>query len=306
MDSTPMASRGRKPNESPAATANKPSLSGQKGAMSVGNAPAQGELVEASSSPSKKKSPPSFQNIKYPNEVVTFRIIDTKNKYLVHKEFAIYHSSVLAKAFEEKNEYTFGVFSDDAVRPLIQWLYTQSIDGYLSHEDSLKIPANPASSEIGREVMFQVHKEQCAVAELWALARWLCMPDLQNLAVDQLRRLARKYRTLPTSPEFGNRIGATGVPLRKAVVHTWAWLFSIGGDQARRDCSDLISTWPYSLLTDIVMTIAKKAADKEYRIQNEVNDKLYHVDENGIFYVKAAESDNNSQVPKKRKAEESN
>jgi hypothetical protein len=93
-------------------------------------------------------------------------------EYVVHTEFAGHYSKVFRDAFDSNRiegqplTYRLEDTMDCAVRLLVKWIYTQSLDGAYGDND------------------YDI------LVELWILANKLCMTPLQNLVIDKLPKAA--------------------------------------------------------------------------------------------------------------------
>ncbi|PVH85664.1 hypothetical protein DL98DRAFT_568007 [Cadophora sp. DSE1049] len=95
-------------------------------------------LTPPTSSPSKSIRPSkgskvksNIPTLKKPAQLVTLYAGQSKEKFVVHREFACRYSPVLDAAFKsdfvegQTQEYRFEDTSEDAVRLLVHWFYTQ-------------------------------------------------------------------------------------------------------------------------------------------------------------------------------------
>src|SRR6185437_15763736 len=84
-----------------------------------------------------------------------------------------------------------------AVRLLVQWLYSQSLSPHLQQlkED---FGAN-ISNEEGRQICAQ---EDLALAQLWVLADMLQIPELQNHVMQMMQDIAMERDCAPASSTY--------------------------------------------------------------------------------------------------------
>ncbi|TVY50526.1 hypothetical protein LCER1_G005359 [Lachnellula cervina] len=136
----------------------------------------------SSSTRKSKNKEPGFWK---PQELITLKVHGTSEAFAVHKEFACHHSPVLNAAFngpfvEGRTQiYELEDTTCRAVRLLVYWLYTQTVDLTLPSydENALKIQAS-------------------SFAELWVLADFLLIPRLQNAVLSAITSVRRSHHCL--------------------------------------------------------------------------------------------------------------
>lgn len=92
------------------------------------------------------------------------------------------------------------------------------------------IPQMPPQKQ--REVYDQI----LTTSNLWVFAEKLMIKSLQNVAIDQLERLARKHRTVPPLAVIRYVVQNTSenLPLRKMVIKLRSWYLSAGAEDVAR------------------------------------------------------------------------
>ncbi|KAL2072723.1 hypothetical protein VTL71DRAFT_12066 [Oculimacula yallundae] len=207
--------------------------------------------------PEKQKLPkPDFSE---PATFVTFLVgpEDYITKFVVHKEFACYHSSVLRAAFAsnfvEGQTQTYRIIdtSPDAFQLFVQWLYTQKLQLHrLRH-----LEASGLTDESGEDEEYDMGDEDMSLAKLWVLADKLAIPKLQNSAMTCILKFA-SGNVIPTLPyHYIYENTGIGSPLRRLVVEQCAhelphyYIYS---------CAEY---FPRELLLDIFAYTAKNFRD---------------------------------------------
>ncbi|TVY36386.1 hypothetical protein LSUB1_G004769, partial [Lachnellula subtilissima] len=120
-----------------------------------------------------------------PQELVTLKVQNTSEAFVVHKEFACHHSPVFNAAFNgpfvEGQTQVYGLedTTTRAVRLLVYWLYTQKVDLTLPNDDHSALKAQASS-----------------LAELWVLADFLLIPRLQNAVLGAIVSVRREHHSL--------------------------------------------------------------------------------------------------------------
>ncbi|KAE8446888.1 hypothetical protein EG329_011519 [Mollisiaceae sp. DMI_Dod_QoI] len=174
--------------------------------------------------------------------------------FVIHKDFATYHSPVLKAAFDsdfiegQKQEYRFeDDFEEDVVRLLAHWFYTSilslsQING-LSWENETSMEAFTTQS-------------RCLI-KLYVLADRLLIPTLQNQVLLKLDELAEKRHTMAVFmvPYVYENTGAES-PLRQWMV--WMLAIEIAPNVYARESSKL----PHSMLMDIITLLSETHPSK--------------------------------------------
>ncbi|KAF4626084.1 hypothetical protein G7Y89_g12075 [Cudoniella acicularis] len=230
---------------------------------------------EASSS--LAETPPNFR---LPHQLVTLKHPTTEASFMVHKEFACYYSPVLKEAFQQGEVYEISVtWHFEPIQLLVQWLYNQRFDKQTLHEESLNALDEPPDME----VTSLVHEEQFLMGQLWTLAKHLQIPGLQNDAIDQIRRLARKYRTLSMDDEFFGILfdhATPGTALHEAVIDLYSWLLTVEKGAYREKIARGISRTPRTIVSGVLTALPEYGSKgPDYNL----NYALYHVDDKGNF-----------------------
>ncbi|KAG4424720.1 hypothetical protein IFR04_002068 [Cadophora malorum] len=121
----------------------------------------------------------------HPDVFVTFLIGPEPNptKFVVHREFACYHSKVLNAAFNsnfiegQTQTYQLEDTTPGTFKLLVQWLYTQKLK-----ISQLTCPEQfgGLAEKVDRDADVCWYEEDMNLARLWVLADRLGMPKLQN------------------------------------------------------------------------------------------------------------------------------
>lgn len=156
---------------------------------------------------------------------------ESAKHFIVHREFASYHSPVFKAAFESKlmegRTQTYridGPFDDNVIRVLAHWLCTSEIDlNYIKNLETgnlIQLPQARTGDRVVRNIDPFVELLIC----LWVLANRLLVPKLQNAALEKLSELVMAQRLLPSqkSCEFAYEHTAEGSSLRAWIVICWA------------------------------------------------------------------------------------
>ncbi|KAG4433063.1 hypothetical protein IFR05_011457 [Cadophora sp. M221] len=190
---------------------------------------ATSDMVEKSfrkERPEKQKIPmPSFAE---PATQFTFLIGPGDNpiKFLVHKEFTCYYSSVLSAAFNgsfvegQTQTYRIEDTSPSAFRLFFQWLYSQKIDVYFLMETGRREATY--GSPTPEESRALIQTENMDLVELWVLADRLAIPELQNLAVKHINAIGNLDDPATETFDYIYQNTVYDSPLRRLVVQQCA------------------------------------------------------------------------------------
>jgi len=140
------------------------------------------------------------------HEVVTFKIgkAPGMKTMIVHKEVSCFYSPVLKAAsdseFIEGQTQTY-VLEDvevETFRLAVQWFYGQQIESYLTQEEVDAVRCNVTHTKENKEIVdTKIEKRQNDLVRLWVLGDRLGIPDLQNLAVDELDQIRKDWDLIP-------------------------------------------------------------------------------------------------------------
>ncbi|KAF8851459.1 hypothetical protein BDZ45DRAFT_679097 [Acephala macrosclerotiorum] len=150
------------------------------------SSPEDAQLVQANKSPTKKQKIDTltFQD---PTSTMMFTVGEGEPKsFLVHKEVAC-KSPVIAKFVEGSGDlpYHFQNSTEREVRLLLQYLYSQKLVLEQLRDDP----------ELTDDL---IREEDLALVKLWVLAEELEIPSLQNLVINSIDEIYRKYAAFPT------------------------------------------------------------------------------------------------------------
>jgi hypothetical protein len=130
--------------------------------------------------------------------------------FKVHKEFACHYSPFLKAAFNsnfvegQTQTYQCQDTSEVAVRLLIHWFYTQTLD------------TKPFNANDRQAVL----AEDRSLVKLWILADKMLIPRLQNLVVEKLVSLRSQANiTLTHCIDYIYKHTAKGSPLPRLLLH---------------------------------------------------------------------------------------
>ncbi|KAN0122681.1 hypothetical protein V8E51_001007 [Hyaloscypha variabilis] len=135
-------------------------------------------------------------SLKKPAELVTLYAGKSNEKFVVHKEFVTHYSPVLRAAFSsdfiegQTQTYRLEDTTEEAVRLLIHWIYTQKLD-ITKFDDWKPAPESPER--------FAIRKQNDSLANLWVLAEKLFIPQLLNLAIEEIEDIRVCSRSIPLS-----------------------------------------------------------------------------------------------------------
>ncbi|TVY24086.1 hypothetical protein LHYA1_G006974 [Lachnellula hyalina] len=157
----------------------------------------------------KTKAPnPSFRN---PTELITVEFGPEKIRFVVHKEFACYHSPVLKAALNsnfiegQTQTYTLRDPRETTGRVFVHWLYSQQLLDYNDWE--------PKSSQDKHLILIQLHM----------LADKLLIPRLQNAIIQLMHQHIREHKlVLRRTLKYVYKETETGSLLRRFILHLCA------------------------------------------------------------------------------------
>lgn len=148
------------------------------------------------------------------NDLV-FLIAKDESKFTVHKAFACFYSPVLKAAFEsefiEGQTQTFRLsdYDADTVQLFVYWVYSQEVS-------PVQVPAK--NDTLGKYEVFTA--AQLALAQVWNLAGYLCVPRLQNYTIRKLEEVCDEFEYVPnTALHYVYETTAVDSPLRKWFLH---------------------------------------------------------------------------------------
>ncbi|KAH7417490.1 hypothetical protein BKA64DRAFT_636848 [Cadophora sp. MPI-SDFR-AT-0126] len=164
---------------------------------------------------------PRIPTLKKAAQLVTLYAGKSKEKFIVHKEFACHYSPVLDAAFKsdfvegQTQEYRFEDSSVEAVRLLVHWFYTQMLD---------IIDPTELVDEHVEGVIERALNQDMALIKLWVLAEKLLIPRLQNFVIDEMERCGKIICRVPVQC-FKEAYEKTspGSPLRRFLVDDCGW-----------------------------------------------------------------------------------
>jgi hypothetical protein len=159
--------------------------------------------------------------------MVTFIIgSEERETFFVDKELVCHYSPILDKAFNSESKagqtqiYEIEDTTPDVFRILIQWLYIQKV-GCMNHVAFF--------STIKTSAEVDEHLEDCvpqtaSLLQLWILAEFLLLPQLQNEIMNALHSISQWCLT-PFSANLNYIYDKTaaGSPLRRFVANMLAW-----------------------------------------------------------------------------------
>ncbi|PMD39701.1 hypothetical protein L207DRAFT_583559 [Hyaloscypha variabilis F] len=131
------------------------------------------------STPIKVPRPgPTFFNSQ---ELVTFHVGSgtEKQTFLAHKE---------------SQSYTLEDVEAGVFRLMLQWLYGQKIEYYLTQAEANSLRTPQHTEEQRKLVYGKIEERQRLLVRLWVLAEMLMLPRLQNLVVDELDSIQRDWK----------------------------------------------------------------------------------------------------------------
>ena len=138
-----------------------------------------------------------------------------KEEFVVHKEFACYHSPVLKAAFNstfiegQTQTYTLEEVIAPVARLLVNWLYTQQLD-LLQPED-----------------YSQKTKEDLELARLFVIADKLLIPQLQNAIIVLFHKALAAGKDQPVScVKYIWENTTKENPLRRLILHYCVFYFN--------------------------------------------------------------------------------
>ena len=152
--------------------------------------------------PVRNQKPDKSDRIKFDPELVAFEIGPKKEPFLVHKEHACRYVQVFRAAFNneaftegETQVYKMEDTTSDVFRLLIHWLYAQTLDGPIWR---IPRPFPQFQNDKERDTAFasmfpDISGDYRNLVGLWILADYLLLPQLQNLAIDELDHLLNTF-----------------------------------------------------------------------------------------------------------------
>ena len=172
--------------------------------------------------------------------MVTFFIGDGEEAktFIVHKEFACHYSPVFNAAFNssftegQTLTYRLEDTTEGAFRLLVQWLYTQKLD---------LLQLNDESSDDETYSDSTWDENNRGLVELWILADRLCIPQLQNFALESINKISDKLLMVPTGIfNYTYEHTTAGCQLRRFLVELCArglksWFYSVESESFPRD-----------------------------------------------------------------------
>jgi hypothetical protein len=203
--------------------------------------------------------------------MVTLYAGDSSEVFTVHKEFACHYSPVLKAAFSsnfvegQTQTYTFQDTSNEAVRLLTHWFYTQTLDTQRFDTTDFEKATNNPDFRAGIDGMFR----------LWVLAEKLLIPSLQNLVVREL--ISHRAKTGVTPTLYFNYVyenTSAGSPLRRLILDTCA-AFLVSSWYSEHS-----SQFPKEMLLDLV-TMMTKSSSTAFKVEYDPSNRTsqYMVDE---------------------------
>ncbi|PMD39680.1 hypothetical protein L207DRAFT_566592 [Hyaloscypha variabilis F] len=188
-------------------------------------------------------------SLKKPAELVTLYAGKSNEKFVVHKEFVTHYSPVLRAAFSsdfiegQTQTYRLEDTTEEAVRLLIHWIYTQKLD-ITKFDDWKPAPESPER--------FAIRKQNDSLANHWVLAEKLFIHQLQNLAIEEIEDIRVCSRSIPLSVcRYVYQNTSAKNPLRRLLVDQCAAY--IEADKYERIGAD----FPQEMLIDLVTVYAK-------------------------------------------------
>ncbi|PQE11672.1 hypothetical protein CJF32_00004849 [Rutstroemia sp. NJR-2017a WRK4] len=198
------------------------------------------------------------------DELVTFLVgpRGKEKKFLVHKEFACYHSPVLQAAFNSDNEegqtqtYRFERSGyERTFKLLVQWLYGQRIETLFMEKDpepweiyySMEI-SKCARPSLDANQKSTVQADNDALVKLWILADKLQIPLCQDEVIVRMHKRWEELDEIALeSIQYIWANTCADILLRKFILHQCWLLLDIGDIKKRADC------FPKELLFDLVI-----------------------------------------------------
>ena len=159
----------------------------------------------------------------------------------------------------QTQEYRLEDTSGDAIRLLVDWFYTQTIDTTfdltkLRESDPLEAQA------LGRA-------ECLALTALWVLAEKLLIPRLQNMRVDRLEGYRKATELVPTnSIVYVYQNTAQESPLRRFLVYACA------GHLDPEAYKGIPERFPQEMLIDLVTLMANNTDREKQRVLRPASD----------------------------------
>ncbi|KAH7363913.1 hypothetical protein BKA65DRAFT_390126, partial [Rhexocercosporidium sp. MPI-PUGE-AT-0058] len=157
-----------------------------------------------------------------PVTLVTFLIgpKDDLTKFVIHKEFACYHSPVLDAAFNgdfvegQTQTYRLEDVSASAFRLFSQWIYTRKLE-LLQMSSKVK--------DITDSTPDPYLQQDMDLAMLWILADKFAMPRLQNGVILCMNHVSNSLQRLPQKTfHYIYENTTPGSPLRKMTIYQCA------------------------------------------------------------------------------------
>ncbi|KAH6709047.1 hypothetical protein BKA61DRAFT_490241, partial [Leptodontidium sp. MPI-SDFR-AT-0119] len=203
-----------------------------------------------------------------PDQMITFLVGDSQQKFIIHMEFACKYSEVLKAAFDGPFiEGKTGVYNLEDVNPGTFRLFAEYL--YTGKTTLLHHNVNPTGNH-GNE---DNHIDECAeqdltLVQLWVLADRFLVRTLQNQVVVHIERIRRCCLDMSTKCwDYVYDNTSTGSPLRALVAEQCAWSNLVDGDDLERA--------PQDLLKDMVQAYRKALPD---RVRQKNSDAIQSLD----------------------------
>lgn len=189
----------------------------------------------------------------------------------MHKDFAVHYSPALKAAFAsafvegQTQTYRFEDTTEEAIRLLVHWMYTQQLDTERDMEKLKERGPNGANVT-----------QNTALFQLWVLADKMLIPRLQNMVMDKIDELARYTRLTPTSHvRYTWKNTQYGSPLRAWYLKEYAYEFKrkyLDEVKLRKRCpSEMLA----ELAVLLLQSMPDSARQKEKTERRDVS--KYHV-----------------------------
>lgn len=114
------------------------------------------------------------------DSLVTLYAVESSKKFIVHKDYACHYSPVFKAAFASQflegqtQEYRLEDTTEEVLRILVQWLYTQELDSP---------PIWKEDKELSESEKADGKQYHVSLVRLWILADSLLMSRLQNIVM---------------------------------------------------------------------------------------------------------------------------
>jgi len=210
-------------------------------------------------------------NMSSPLDLVAIYTGKGKNavKFVIHKEFACYYCPVFKVAFNSKfvegttGEYYLEDSSENTVRILTNWLYTQRVDTQpLVQVGETKTSTSEERKERNSDA--NCNSVFMTLIELWVLADKLLMPRLQNDVLRELYYIMMQSYTAPLRSLhylYANTAEKSGI--RRLFLHRAAGYCS--PDIIKQHVAD----FPHQFLLDVLaFHVVEVEEDENFHIED--------------------------------------